>query len=344
MNPDTRLLRIVQISDEVANVKTFHLEPVDGLPFLYEAGQFLTLLSDNHGHEVRRSFSFSSAPAVDKLPAVTIKRVPNGLVSRQLLDHAQVGDILTVLPVAGRFVVKEKSTQSRQVFLIGAGSGITPLFSLLKQLLYDEPLTQIVLIYSNKTVESTILFEQLQALQNTHPNRLKVIFLWGNAKNLIRARLSSFLLEEIVKTELKSVPTETLFYACGPFHYMLMVQITLLTMGFDKDQIRREFYVIEPKPPTPKQYAAQFVAFHFQGKTQTIEVKNNQTILEAGLKAGLALPYTCRAGRCGACTARCTQGQVEMEYNEVLTEEEVALGQVLTCMAHPITVGVAVQW
>lgn len=344
MTPETHLLRIVQIVDEVPDVKTFVLEPVDGLPFLYEAGQFLTLLFDNHGQEVRRSFSFSSTPNVDSFPAITIKRVPNGLVSRQLLDHAKVGDILTVLPAAGRFVIKEKVVTPQHLFLIGAGSGITPLFSLLKQLLYQEPQSYITLIYSNKSIESTIFYNQLQNFQYVYSNRLKVVFLWGNAKNLLRARLNSFLLEELIKNELKFDARAALFYTCGPFYYMDMVQITLLTMRFDKAQIHREFYVVAPKAPTPKRYLTQWVQFSFHEKKQAIEVKNNQTILEAGLVAGLALPYTCRAGRCGACIALCTKGQVEMEYNEVLTDEEVTLGQVLTCMAHPLTSGVEIQW
>ncbi|MEZ4903085.1 MAG: ferredoxin--NADP reductase [Spirosomataceae bacterium] len=344
MTPDTRPLRIAQITTEVPDVKTFVLEPTDPSPFLYQSGQFLTLLFNHHDQEIRRSFSFSSTPSIDPLPTITVKRVPNGLVSRQLLDHAQVGDTLMTLPPAGRFVVKEKTNSPRQVFLIGAGSGITPLFSLLKQLLHEDPLTQIVLIYSNKTKESTIFYKQLQLLQDTYPNHLKVIFLWGNAKNLLYARLSSFLLEEIVNAEVRFVRKETLFYTCGPEHYMLMVQITLLTMGFEKSQIHHEFYTIEPKAPTPKNYPMQTAQFSFRGKTQTITVKNNQTILEAGLEAKLALPYTCRAGRCGACVALCTNGRVEMEYNEVLTDEEISLGQVLTCMAHPTTADVTIRW
>ena len=345
MNPTTRLLRVAQIIDEVPEVKTFVFQPLDEAPFQYKAGQFLTLLFDDHGQEVRRSFSFSSTPGIDALPAITIKRVPNGLVTRRLLDYTKVGDVLHVLEPAGRFVINEKATQLRHVFLIAAGSGITPVFSLLKQLLYQEPHTHISLIYSNKSVESTIFHEQIQTLHRDYSERLKVVFLWGNVKNLRWARLNNTLLEELVRQHLTTTARkDALFYTCGPFHFMLMVQITLLTMGFDKDQIHREFYVIEAKPPTPKQYLPQHVQFSFKGITKTIEVNNNQTILEAGLKAGLRLPYTCRAGRCGACAALCVQGSTEMEYNEVLTDEEVSLGQVLTCMTHPLTDDVSIQW
>jgi ring-1,2-phenylacetyl-CoA epoxidase subunit PaaE len=345
MTPTTRLLRVAQIIDEVPEVKTFVFQPVDTLPFKYQAGQFLTLLFDDHGQEVRRSFSFSSTPGVDELPAITIKRVPNGLVTRRLLDYTKVGDVLPMLEPAGRFVINENATQSRHVFLIAAGSGITPIFSLLKQLLHQEPHTHITLIYSNKSVESTIFYEQIKTLHRDYSDRLNVVFLWGNVKNLRWARLNNTLLEELVRQHLPTTARENaLFYTCGPFHFMLMVQITLLTMGFDKDQIHREFYVIEAKSPTPKLYPPQPVQFSFKGSTQTVEVTNNQTILEAGLKAGLSLPYTCRAGRCGACAALCVQGRAEMEYNEVLTDEEVSLGQVLTCMAHPLTDNVSIQW
>lgn len=344
MASTTRLLRVVQIIDEIPEVKTFVFQPLDDILFSYQAGQFLTLLFDDNGQEVRRSFSFSSAPEVDALPAITIKRIPNGLVTRRLLDYTKVGDMFCVLEPTGRFVIKEKTTQLRHVFLIAAGSGITPIFSLLKHLLFQEPQTHITLIYSNKSIESTIFYTQIQALNRDFSDRLKVVFLWGNAKNLRWARLNNSLLEEVVRQHLTTPRKDALFYTCGPFHFMLMVQITLLTMGFDKDQIHREFYVIEAKPPTPKQYPSQPVQFSFKGITQTIEVNNNQTILEAGLEAGLRLPYTCRAGRCGACAALCVQGSTEMEYNEVLTDEEVSLGQILTCMAHPLTDNVSIQW
>jgi len=343
MDPTTRKFRIAQIIPETSDTKTFVLQPIDNAPFEYQAGQFLTLLFEESGQEVRRSFSFSTAPAIDEWPAITIKRVPNGLVSRRLLDYAQAGDTLTALEPAGRFIIQAPEVP-RHVFLVGAGSGITPLFSLLKQLLYTEPQTYVTLLYSNKTVESTIFHAQINQLQAAYPERLKVVFFWGNAKNLQQARLNNSLLEEIVKQHLLSAKDDTAFYTCGPLHFMLMVQITLLTMGFAKDRIHREFYTVDTKPPTPKQYQPQSVTLDFKGTSTTVEVVNNLTILDAGLKAGLPLPYNCRSGQCGSCIAQCAKGVVEMEYNEILTDEEVTLGRVLTCMAHPLTADVRVSW
>ncbi len=343
MNPTTRLVRIAEIIEETPDVKTFKLHSVDNQFFHYQAGQFLTFIFDEHGQEIRRSFSFSSAPEVDALPTITVKRVPNGLISRRLLDSAKVGDVLEVLAPAGRFTIKT-SESPQQIFLLAAGSGITPMFSLLKQILSVDSNTCITLIYSNKSIESTIFYKQLKSLETIHSNRLKIIFLWGDAKNLRWARLNNSLLEELVQQYLKSTQSNAQFYTCGPYHYMLMVEITLLTMGFHKEQIHREYFVIEPKPPTPKQYPNQLIRILFKEINQTIEVIDNQTILEAGLKVGLPLPFTCRAGRCGACVALCLQGKVEMEYNEVLTDEEVSTGQVLTCMAHPLTEDVRIVW
>lgn len=343
MDLTTHRLRIVQIISETSDTKTFVLQPLDDIPFDYQAGQFLTLLFEEHGQEVRRSFSFSTAPGVDELPAITIKRVPNGLVSRRLLDYAKEGDVLTALEPSGRFIIPSQAVP-RHVFLMGAGSGITPLFSLLKHLLYAAPETSVTLLYSNRTVESTIYYEQLQQLQAAHPERLKVIFFWGNAKNLRQARLNNSMLEEIVNQHLISSKDDVLFYTCGPLHFMLMVQITLLTMGFEKARIHREFYTVDTKPPTPKQYEPQYVVLDFKGTSTLIEVANNLTILDAGVKAGLPLPYNCRSGQCGSCIAQCTKGVVEMEYNEILTDAEVSLGRVLTCMAHPLTADVRVSW
>ena len=343
MDSTTRQLRIAQIIPETFDTKTFVLQPIDDAPFDYQAGQFLTLLFEEHGQEVRRSFSFSTAPQTDELPAITIKRIPNGLISRRLLDHAQPGDVLKTLEPSGRFVIPVDIVP-RHVFLVGAGSGITPLFALLKQLLHTEPQTYITLLYSNRTIESTIFHKQLQELQKAYSERLKVIFFWGNAKNLRQARLNNSLLEEIVKQHLISAKDDALFYTCGPLHFMLMVQITLLTMGFDKESIHREFYTVDTKPPTAKQYEPQSVVLAFKGTTTTVEVTNNLTILDAGLKAGLPLPYNCRSGQCGTCIAQCSKGVVEMEYNEILTDEEVTHGRMLTCMAHPLTADVHVSW
>ena len=343
MTPITQRLAIQDIIEETEDTKTFVLTSVDEQPLEYQAGQFLTFLFQESGHEVRRSFSFSSSPSVNSSPSVTIKRVANGLISRPLLDYSRVGDVWECLPPAGRFVLPTQPP--KHVFLLAAGSGITPLFALTKELLAKHPSTQITLVYSNKSVESTIFYHQLTALQAAHPTQLKVIFLWGNAKNLRWARLNGTLLEEIIQQTLNGAPFyEAHFYACGPFHYMLMVEISLLTMGFQKDQLQREHFVIESKPPTPKHYPAQTILANFRGAQQTIAVRENQTLLDAGLLAGWPLPYTCRAGRCGACIALCNSGEVEMEYNEVLTDEEIANGQVLTCMAHPLTEGVTISW
>lgn len=327
-------LLVTHIIQETSDTKTFILKPERKM--VYEAGQFITLLFDDNGHEVRRSFSLSSAPAIDALPSVTIKRVANGLVSRQLLDTAKTDDEWHVTEPAGRFVLP-KDDFPRDIFLIAAGSGITPIFGLLKQLLYTDNHARITLVYSNKSIESTIFYEQITQLQQAHAERLKVIFLWNNAKNLRMARLSNALLEELVAQHLHFKKEDALFYTCGPFYFMLMVQITLLSMRFDKNNIRKELYTIESKPPTPTQYAPQPLLLRFRGIDTTLHVAANQSILEAGLEAGLALPYNCRSGQCGACVALCERGKVEMAYNEVLTDEEVGLGQVLTCVGHPLT-------
>jgi 2Fe-2S type ferredoxin len=328
---------LAQIRQETQDTKTFVFEPLEADTFSYEAGQFVTLLFDDHGQEVRRSFSLSSAPATDAQPTITVKRVPNGRVSRQLLDHAQVGDLLHFTEPAGRFVLPPDSSLPRDIILIAAGSGITPVFGLLKQLIYTQSQARIALIYSNKSVETTIFYEQLRALENQFSDRLKVIFLWNNAKNLRMARLSNVLLEELLTHHLHYPRQDALFYTCGPDYFMLMVQITLLSMGFDKDAIHKERYTIDTKPPTQKQYAPQPVALWFRGGAYTLEVAAQQTILDAALKAGVNLPYNCRSGQCGACTALCERGRTELDYNEVLTDDELARGYVLTCVAHPLT-------
>jgi ring-1,2-phenylacetyl-CoA epoxidase subunit PaaE len=337
MSDFTISLRVRQIIPEGEDTKTFLFERTDGKPFRYKAGQFLTFLIPQHGHEVRRSYSMSSAPDADDFPAITVKRVPNGEISRFWVHTVQVGDVLTALPPAGRFVLEEPDGNPHDLILLGAGSGITPLFSIMKQALIEEQDNRITLIYASRNTKSTLFQDRIQQLQQQFPERLKVIQIHSQPSDDwtgIRGRINNTRLEQLVSKSLLFQPERARFFICGPYELMRSIEITLHFMGFTSAQIRKESFVI---PSIPKQETVSFphtIQLHFRDKNYSLLVPAHTTILDAALSAGIRLPYSCKGGRCSACAGVCKSGIVRMSVNEVLTDRDLKEGWILTCSAY----------
>lgn len=361
MTDDSLKLRIVRIKPEIGpstrpEAISYFLQSVDSQPIFYQAGQFLTLVLTHNGHEVRRSYSLSSAPGEPL--QLTIKRVVNGEISRYLLDTLRVGDVLTSLRPAGRFTADEQS--ENDIVLIGAGSGITPLFSILKQVLHKQPARRVTLLYSNSN-ERTILFRnELNALQRQFADRFRLFHLLSNPADeesslagVVRVgRLNNVMLERLIP-ELAGLSSraDLRFYVCGPGDYMRMIQFTLVFSGVQPQQIRRENFVVEPVVLTPPPASAidRTVLLRFsprreeQEREVEIQVPAYKSILQAALDEGVTLPYSCRGGRCSTCAARCLSGTVHMTINDVLTERDLADGWVLTCTGYPASEGVIIE-
>lgn len=333
----TILLRLRRIVVETSDIKTFIFEKTDGSTLHYEAGQFLTFLIEMHGHEVRRSYSMSSAPVVDDFPSITVKRIPNGEISRFWIDFVQEGDIFTALPPSGRFTL-EKSDEARDIVLIGAGSGITPLYAILKQTLSVESKSQVTLLYANRNEHSTLFLKEISDWQRQCPDRLQVIHIHSQPSdewNGIRGRINNTRLEQMIGKSLVHDKNKAKFFICGPFELMRSVEITLHYMHFRKDQIRRENFVIRNPPSEPRVEIAQDVRVIFKGKRYDLHVPVDKTILQAALDSGIDLPYSCKGGICATCAGICRSGQVFMTINDVLTEADLLQGWILTCTAYP---------
>jgi ring-1,2-phenylacetyl-CoA epoxidase subunit PaaE len=337
-------LSIVEIINETEDTKTFILQPIGENVPEYLPGQFITLLFQQGEKELRRTYSLSSSPFTDSLLSIAVKRIDNGAVSRILHEQSKPGDLLKALPPAGMFTYEFLPAAKRDLFLIGAGSGIAPLYSILKSTILMEPNANVTLIYSNRSIENSIFYNDLQSLAKEYSDRLKIIWLFSNAKNLLMARLNRELLEKLVAEHLTVAKEDALFYTCGPADYMMMCRITLLTMGFDQTQIKKETFVLpddeadeddngEPKIIDTSTYA---VKLNHHGIDYTLEIPYNKSILDVALEEGINLPYSCRAGMCSTCAANLTSGTVRMQYNEVLTDRDIERGRVLLCTAHPM--------
>ncbi|WP_158640617.1 ferredoxin--NADP reductase [Anseongella ginsenosidimutans] len=345
------ILRIRQIIRETPDAATFVLEQEDGSPVRYRAGQFLTLIFERHGKEVRRSYSLSSSPGIDAGLRITVKQMENGEFSRYLLSRLKPGDCLKALSPAGRFTFPDSFSGPADVFLLAAGSGIVPVFSILKMLLTSRPDLKITLVYSNYNEESTIFRKEIDALSRDYSQQFHYIHILSQphrvAVNVIHGHLNNLLLERLVEKHLHFERSEALFFICGPFTYMRMVQITLRVAGFRDEQLRKENFVVnEPVPPRftfPEGPYPKEVFLDVSGEAHRLQLSRGQTVLEAALQAGLNLPYSCKAGVCATCTARCSQGEVKMAVNEVLTSADLERGLVLTCVAFPVTQKVHIE-
>ncbi len=326
---------ILSISEPIQGFKIFEL---DG-NISYKAGQYITLVHQGKYEEVRRSYSFTSSPDLGESMRIGVKRLENGFFSRRLVESAKPGDRLVTTGAAGRFTLPQYMSSIQQVFFLAAGSGITPVFSLLKTVLHLYPHVKATLVYSNASPAKTLFLQELQMMQQQYGNRLHIEFLFSNSKDLNKARLYRDLLEKFVRELVVHPFNQVLFYVCGPESYMRMCSYVLQEARVPADHIKKEDFVIQriklPRPAPPDTDAHE-VEINMGDAHYHFKAQYPDTILQAAKNSNISLPYSCEVGRCGNCLARCTSGKVWHSYNEVLTDKELAQGLVLTCVAHPI--------
>lgn len=331
--------KIKEIIEETYNTKSFVLD--FGKEIDYKAGQFISIVHPENKDE-RRSYSFSSCPK-SELPKITVKRIDNGYLSRYLFDQVKIGESFDYAHISGRFYVSKEdlATEHKHFIFFAAGSGITPNIAMIKDLLQKLKASQkIILVYSNSNRKSTIFLEELEALEQAHPEQLKIEWFFSDADNFLRARLNNFWIIDFIKDWTKDYDKDLFqFFLCGPIEYMDTIIISLLTEGFDRSQIRQELFFNpfmedeELLPPDENDYEAEIT---LNGKLHHIEVRYPKTIMQAAHDYGIQLPFSCESGQCGTCIAHLEEGELWMSYNEVLTPKDLEKGLRLTCVAHPI--------
>jgi ring-1,2-phenylacetyl-CoA epoxidase subunit PaaE len=334
---------VKNIVRETEDAFTYVLENTEGTSVSYRVGQFLTFIFKFMNREVRRSFSLVSSPFIDPDLAVTIKRLENGELSRFLIDHLKTGDVIRSLYPSGRFTIDTDPQNNSTYFFIAAGSGITPIYSLVKTVLQKEPLSRIILLYSNTSEQTTIFYEQLKILAEKFPAQLKCVFLFSQQGQ----RLSNLSLENFINENLHAEKKSTEFYICGPSAYMRMVILTLTYMGFRKN-IHKENFISEQTYQVenfvPRNTSSHLIHIFYHDKNFEIIVPPFKTILDAALEQKIPLPYSCKTGLCSTCAAICKKGKVEMTNNEVLTEKDLKEGWVLTCTGFPLENGTEITF
>lgn len=353
------MLKVVEITRETPDAITIHLEHPDKKPIPFKAGQFLTLIIPIDGKKVRRSYSLCCAPNEGSRLSVTVKRVEGGLVSNYLLDNLQVGQEMEVMEPLGNFNLVPDAEKSRQIILFGAGSGITPLMSMLRATLREEPKTKVTLLYGNRDEDSVIFKEQLQELQSANPERLQVEYIYSQPKHACdyRGRMNQSVILKILERRQLAKPADALYYMCGPEGMMEEARKALNVLHVPADRIFRESFVsnklVEQQEPEHHgdvsssdddgEITTQTVTIIYEGAEYTVEVQPDQTILEAALEQDVDLPYSCQAGLCTACRGKCLSGKVHLDEREGLSDAELDEGYVLNCVGHPLTANVVIE-
>jgi ring-1,2-phenylacetyl-CoA epoxidase subunit PaaE len=322
----------------------------------YLPGQFLTFLLNINGQKVRRSYSMSSSPHVDVSLAVSVKRVPGGLASNYLCDQIHAGDIIETLEPMGTFVPKLEPQNRRTLILIGAGSGITPLFSMAKSALHVEPGSRVWLIYGNRSQESIVYKAHLDAMEQAYGrSRFQVTHVlsqpaagWSGLTGRLNQHTLTRLLEDVPAADRQNASV----YLCGPDGMMAEARSALTLVGVPVDRVHKESFVSAPvaagdvieEPMTDEdESGSPEVTVVYEGSEYKFAVAPHQTILEAALDQDIDLPYSCQAGMCTACLGRCTSGTVKLDEEDGLSESEIKAGYVLTCVAHPVGRDVVIE-
>lgn len=321
--------------------------------FFFTQGQYLTLRAEIEGEEVRRSYSLCSSPLDGELQ-VAIKRIPDGKFSSYAHEVLQEGDILDVMPPMGNFFTKLSSEQSKHYVAFAAGSGITPILSIMKTVLRTEPESRFSLFFGNKHVRSIIFREEIEGLKNKYLNRLQVHhFLTREQLDvpLFNGRFSEEKLKTILNT-LLSVDSVDEWFLCGPEEMILNVSGILQEKGVSNSHIHKELFVASTpkisklaKKERPAVDSCD-VVIRDGGKQFQFDWNAAQTdnLLDAALGYGADLPYACKGGVCCTCKAKLIEGEVEMEVNYALEPEEVEAGYILTCQARPLSDKVLVDF
>jgi ferredoxin-NADP reductase len=339
-----KTLVIKETNEEIKGFKTITFEATPEIP--YQAGQYITLVDIVNDEEVRRSYSITSSPALQEPLTIGVKRIENGQLSRKLVDLAQPGDTWLTTGAGGFFTLPANAAEIKQLLFFAAGSGITPMYALIKTVLHQHPHIQMVLVYSSPSPERTLFRDALEQLQQQYPAQLKIEFLYSNLPDLQRAHLHRDLFLQLLQQYVTAGTTEVLYYICGPEAYMRMCTYILQEQGIPPEQIRKENFIIDKAPPPkaePPDKSPHAVTIIAGENAILFTAAYPQTILAAAEAAGHSLPYSCRVGRCGNCAARCVKGKVYIGYNEVLSDREVGNGFILTCTSYPIEGDVTIQ-
>lgn len=341
-----RQVRVVEVIDETADARSIVVrpDPQDVAEFAYLPGQFLTVRVPDVGTGCARCYSLASSPHVDDDLKFTVKRVSGGHGSNWICDNVAAGDLLEVLPPVGTFGPR---SLDGDVVLVAGGSGITPVMSIAKSILFGGTGT-VFLVYANRDPESVIFASELRALTERFAERLVVVHILEAVQGLPTGSGLAAILRPMADREV---------YVCGPTPLMDLVVGVCAELGFGPERVHTERFLslhgnpFEPvasqpelEPDSAAATAACEVTVELDGEQHTVGWRSGQKLLDALLGAGLDAPYSCREGACSACVCVLRSGEITMAHNEILADEDVAEGYILACQAEPVSDRVEIEY
>ena len=348
-------LTVTDVHKTIRDAVVVTLKPEDPAAFDFIQGQYLTFRRDFDGEELRRSYSIC-AGRQEGILQVGIKRVDGGAFSTWANEELKVGDTLLAMPPMGGFHTALDASQARHYLGFAGGSGITPVLSIIKTALAEEPRSSFTLVYANKGVNTIMFREELEDLKNQYMGRFNVIHvLEADAQeiDLFTGLVTEDKVAELVRTGWIDIDSVDTAFICGPEPMMLGIAKALRAHGLDDAQFKFELFasaqagrlarkVVSKEAGSAANQAA--ISITLDGSTRALTVGKDQSLLDAALENALDAPYACKAGVCSTCRCRVLEGEVDMVANHALEDYEVAKGYVLSCQSYPVTDRVVVDF
>lgn len=332
-------LKVKQIIRETPEAVSISFDIPEELSdiFSYKAGQYITIQTQLEGEEIRRAYSLCSAPGTGEFK-VTVKEVSGGKFSVLANNALEAGDVLEVHPPEGKFVF-EPGNKAQNYVAFAAGSGITPVLSIIKTVLTREPESTFVLVYGNRSIEETIFFKELLELQVAFPDRLFIEFIYSRTReeNAQFGRIETSTVNFVLKNKFKDTGFEK-YFLCGPEEMIQAVTEILKSHGVPEENILFELFTTKEAAPVLTTVEGEVqLTIVVDDEESTFTMDNKKTVLEVALDNDLDVPYSCQGGICSSCIARIKEGKAEMRKNMILTDSEIDEGLILTCQAQPTT-------
>jgi ring-1,2-phenylacetyl-CoA epoxidase subunit PaaE len=345
MTPKFHSLKISDIRKETEDTVSIAFEiPTDlRLDYSFKPGQYLTLKALIDGEDTRRSYSLCSAPHENEW-RVAVKQIENGKFSTYANKKLTIGQSLEVMTPTGNFHAVIENNNSKSYVLFAAGSGVTPIFSIAKTVLNEEPNSNVTLFYGNKGFNSIIFREEIEALKNAFMDRLRVVHVLSReslGNKIQKGRIDSKKIEELYKAFLDESTVDEVF-VCGPEEMIHSVKDFFHSKGVNDKNVHFELFstsatkskVVKKESNQPS--FASMVKVIIDGDLIEVAMQSEgESILDAATKAGGDLPFACKGGVCCTCKAKILEGSAKMDVNYALEPDEVENGYILTCQAHP---------
>ncbi len=343
-----------QILNKDAAAVYFDIPPDLKETFRYTQGQFLSLHIKINGEDFRREYSLCSSPYCEDVIAIASKKIGNGIVSNYIYDELKEGDVIEVYPPQGKFFTELKESNEKHYFLIGGGSGITPLYSILKSVLFKEPKSKVILYYGSADEEGIMFRDELIELQKKYGERFRLVFTldkagadWKGLSGMINSKDLLKLVKEIPSDKIN----DTEFFICGPVEMMENVKKDLTGINIDQSKIHIEYFTAPvhheefiPEGVESNEIKDRMVTIILDGEELTVNVPAGVSILNSAIKADLDPPFSCKSGICTTCRAKLYSGKVRMDEREGLSDAEIEEGYILTCQSHPLTDNVKLEY